>query len=299
MTHYPDDSITHIGNVNKQSEVERDDFEIFLIANTYSVFYVLTSVTLSDYNNPSTNLNVLNNLIHIPFTQTIDQHILNWRRTLWDTNISIIPKSSASEAEYVEINTFNGLIQRALFSLYTDCFEFDVDIDMFVLPTLVTLKPNLAKRVLDIRRRQITSPTNHVHTNVRDSKYKLISEKSISYNITVLALTCIHIWNTFRVTRDKNWLLNNGYPSMLECCEHLQSHSFDNVNTVTNYLVKQAIDFTNQALYELNYVLMKDFTLSSNYSVPYFDDTRLITPLVLNNSGTRGRKRRFVPLRVL
>ena len=66
MTHYPDDSITHIGNVNKQSEVERDDFEIFLIANTYSVFYVLTSVTLSDYNNPSTNLNVLNNLIHYP-----------------------------------------------------------------------------------------------------------------------------------------------------------------------------------------------------------------------------------------
>lgn len=278
MTHYPDDSITHIGNVNKQSEVERDDFEIFLTANTYSVFYVLTSVTLSDYNNPSTNLNVLNNLIHIPFTQTIDQHILNWRRTLWDTNISIVPKSSASEAEYVEINTFNGLIQRALFSLYTDCFEFDADIDMFVLPTLVTLKPNLAKRVLDIRRRQITSPTNHVHTNVRDSKYKLISEKSISYNITVLALTCIHIWNTFRVTRDKNWLLNNGYPSMLECCEHLQSHSFENVNTVTNYLVKQAIDFTNQALYELNYVLMKDFTLSSNYTVPYFDDTRLINP---------------------
>lgn len=284
MTSYSNDSnnIRHIGNLYQQSDVSKDDFEITLPDGEELVVYVLTSITINTYNDKDTNTNAFNNLIHTPFAQLIDDHITTWRNMFWNTNVGITPKQSVTDVESKDIHNLNALLKRVLFSIYTDCYEFDMDIDLFVMPILVLLKPSLAKRALHIRNHQITSLNNNIKkSNIRDGKYKWIDRRQPYYHNVVLALSCIHSWNTFRVTRDKNWLLNNGYPFMAKCSEHLVlNYSYQDTrnNTMTNYLVNQAIEFTNQALYELNYVLMNDYVPRSPFTIPYFDDTHIISP---------------------
>jgi hypothetical protein len=79
----------------------------------------------------------------------------------------------------------------------------------------------------------------------------------------------IAIWNYFRTTQDKTWLVLTGFPAMKEnadfLCEHidqsgnilsirsLNDYDQDN-NSFTNTVVYLALNYTNQVIYELNYI---------------------------------------------
>ena len=74
-----------------------------------------------------------------------------------------------------------------------------------------------------------------------------------TYFIYSTAMLAVHIWNLFRVTVDRNWLINTGYPAMRRSCDFLITQKRTH-NTVVDYMVSTAYRFMHQTMYELNYV---------------------------------------------
>jgi hypothetical protein len=273
------------------NNVIHNKFMIKLYSNIDSVFYVLSSA-LSDENELS-NLEILTSTQLYSFEEIIAQHILKWN-TKWSTRMDILNKVNITNLQSLKNNNFNYLIKSALFNIYCDIYNYD---DFFTLPILNILKPNLAKDVLNklIKGYETKAETTNALGKSGTFFYHTVKSGNNNNNKSLFvyktALISIHIWNYFRVSKDKGWLMNIGFDILrsnadflTECVKQnsitnvfgLDESKLHNNNALTNSLVALALTYTNHAIYELNYLSIKKYeSIPSSIPLALFDENML------------------------
>jgi len=251
-------------------------FDISIQANIPFVFYIITTASFSKKH----NIDNLQQTQLYSLDEIIQNHSTHWNNT-W-SRINITNKSNISQNDK-HIDKVNFTIVNALFNVFSDVYATD---HLYHLPMLILLKPNLAKPVLDFLVKNDTDNMMSVNGFVLYKK----------------ALLSIHAWNIFRVTKDKNWLQNIGFPLMQKNTQllfevfHDSSKSFRNVyalnnfkqtnNALTNYFVTLAVEYTIQATYELNYAPLSSYSTFLNHiqNINVFNHNTFVT---LNDTDVR------------
>lgn len=245
-------------------------FDISILANIPFVFYIVTTASFSK----NINTDKLLQTQLYSFEEIIQHHITNWNNT-W-SQINITNKSNVGQNDK-NIDKINFTIVNALFNVFSDVYATD---HLYHLPILIMLKPTLAKLVLDFLVKNETD-------NMMSANGFVLYKK---------ALVSIHAWNIFRVTKDKNWLQNTGFPIMQKNIQLLfevfhddQNKSFKNVyalnkfkqtnNALTNYLITLALEYTIQAIYELNYTPVASYATFLNHikNISVFNHNTFVT----------------------
>lgn len=244
------------------------DFECVVSQNSTFVFYLLTCISPTSY--PIDHNNVLINAQRASLENTVLSHISKWN-TRWNTTLDIVNKETIHQHLVKNVEKLSFSIKYALFNIYSDIYSKD---NLYHLPILIMLKPSIAKHVLE---------------SLADDD-KRITDGASENQIFNIALLSVHIWNLFRVTKDKSWLHIWGFPKMSKNADillqyvHHNNVDIENVlslntfhqnnNALTNYLVSMAFKFTNQAIYELNFIHIDIYKqLSNSISIHFFDET--------------------------
>jgi trehalose/maltose hydrolase-like predicted phosphorylase len=185
----------------------------------------------------------------------------------------------------IEVNpsTF-GVIDSTNSSIY--------DGDMFLIPLLLYAMPNAARALLEYRYKQLASaiqvaasygysgakfPYNTDILGYRNALYWDSLSPMYLFNNAMIAL---NVWNYYRVTIDREWLMNKGYNILKYCADFFVSRStvdsngvyhLDNVmafnraeepsndNAFTNNLVKLSLKAVIEASHDLGYPVKKEW----------------------------------------
>lgn len=233
-----------------------DLFEFHVTAGAEPIdIYVVTSLNKAGVS--TTNRNIIRNLFYNSGNgpNVVTAHVEMWKGSFWNTTMDIVSKTGATPAEKAETALLVGGIRRAVFAMYSDIStSISTDILLFGMPVLIFLKPTIARELLDVLIERL-DPTNMYQVMDRFSTYDYVMQKMSrdTYFVYSTAILAVHIWNLFRATVDRNWLINTGYPAMRRSCDFLTTQRRTN-NTVVDYIVSMAYRFMHQTMYELNYV---------------------------------------------
>lgn len=228
----------------------QNTFDLELTANIPCVFYILTTASVKNNQNDT---KVLVDLVSSfnSLEDIITKHTTNWY-SHWKPAISITNKTNVVPNNI--LNYFNFLIVHSLFNICLQVYSTDY---MYHLPVLIMLNHDLAKNALEF----------------------LIEHDAQKTDVHNKALLCIHIWNFFRASRNKNWLQITGFPVM----QHNANNFFltsasTTTNTFTKYIVSLALRFTNQAIYELGYTHRESFASVQNelLTLQFLSDDNLV-----------------------
>lgn len=241
-------------------------------------------------------------------TQIANDNEMGWEK-LWASDIQIEPKAGISSGEMADLKRIRQYIRYSLYCIYccvregvnTDINPLNLsyldsngnilfDGDLWLVPTLLMLKPSMAKLILELRYRNLEQATQLAASfGCKGSKFPyendvlgyqgmywdVISPLHIFNN----ALIAINIWNYYRVSLDKEWLANKGYAIMRNISDFLvsvitkdESGNYVMINTVglseristnhafTIYAAKMALKATIEASYELNFIAKAQWT---------------------------------------
>nr|QOI90439.1 hypothetical protein HWQ62_00303 [Pyramimonas orientalis virus] len=233
-------------------KVIKNKFTLKVMANIPYVLYIISCSTINSH---GVNINeYLQNIRLHTYGEVIGNHTIAWNKK-WNTKLNITNKETLSHND-VLVPRMNFLIKNALFNIYSNVHSTDY---MFHVPILILLKPTLAKVAL-----------NHlIKTN--DSNLSTFSGSGVFKS----SLLSIHVWNYFRTSKDKHWLQNTGFPAMQKIADFIADFLTDNSvkfttalnkdsqnnNVLTNYMASMALQYTNQAIYELNYLYIDKYKL--------------------------------------
>jgi hypothetical protein len=238
-------------------------FKLNLIGDSLFTLYIISCSTLNSKNIDS--IEYLKNIKIHPDDTIIDNHRIAWNKK-WNTQIQITNKETVTATFIPKINY---LIKSALFNVYSDIYSTDY---IYHIPILILLKPNLAKNALNY----------------------LIKNENHKNSLFKSALLSIHTWNYFRTSRDKHWLQIIGFPTMQSVADDISEFLNDNSinksiainpvsttnNALTNHMLSLALTYTNQAIYELDYLYIAKYkSLSDSLSLQYFSDNKIIQPV--------------------
>jgi hypothetical protein len=300
---------------------------------TYRIHIVNVHMSIDDYESP---FDEAKKIALMCVNKGIDSirslHTRVWT-AMWNTDISILGKTGITEAQEDKLKEYKRALKTSLYSLYSSSREtvhigpldtfgmLDVSGnllmygDIFTIPTLLLLKPNLARSVLDYRFNSLKLAKQlAAGYGFKGAKFPYQSEqlgyKNSLYwntfsNLTYFntALISINIWNYFRLTKDRAWLAEIGYPVLKEnaqfftdsingvdiladCCsvETTYDLSLENVvsiagiesvknNGFTNNVVRLALRAAIEASYELAYAAPAEWITSRNWlPIPISDD---------------------------
>lgn len=237
-------------------------------------------------------------------------HVLSWNK-LWKTDLVIIPKVGLPVEKENEIVNLNRIVKTALYNTLSnsrDNFNISVnsnsilsildvdgtvinDGDLWIIPMMVMLKPETAKAMLEFRYNTISLAQKiagnygynggiylHVnsYTNTDVGQWNVLSPLAVFNN----GLIAINVWNYYRITKDKDWLISRGYPILKTIADFLiEVIEFDpvnnvyhlnnvvglngavsNDNTFTNNMAKLALGFAIEASYELTYFVKTEWS---------------------------------------
>ena len=280
-----------------------------MIANTnYKIHIVTAQMTEYDFKLPLDEtrrilVNVVDNLDSpsTPITKTRSAHIAAWLR-MWKHNVTIEPKTGITNNEANVIQSLKKVTRYNLYNLWSsvrDGTGIEVnpstlslldtngnlfwDGDLFFVPLLTIFRPAIAKNVIESRYKNAEKAsrlaagygyegTKYPYTNdvvgYGNSPYWDINGPLHVFNTALLS---VNVWNYYRVTLDKNWLMNKGYSILRSNAEFFASKieidndgsynirsvfSINNVrsdnNALTNYLAKVAFKYALEASYELS-----------------------------------------------
>lgn len=255
------------GGLQEENDTEmKNCFSIEIAGGKQTYFYVLTS--------PEQNVNDLIQLYNIyGLNGLISQHLNTWNMK-WKTVFTSARKNQAIPNDIANFDKFVSILKYSLFDLYTNTDSVDL---LYGLPVLMCLNTDVAKQVLN--KLINTNDNNYMYEN----KYKL-------YDIALLS---IHIWNFFRISKDKHWLQSIGFPSMRNAADVLLRFmdEDDDVkssvgliktraskNIMTKYLIALAFKYTIQAIYELNYINLNLYknAFEKLSKLNYFEENVLI-----------------------
>jgi protein-glucosylgalactosylhydroxylysine glucosidase len=268
----------------------------------------------------------------------IEANTLAWEN-IWDSvDITIRPKDGVVAEELAKLYSMQMYIRRALFHVFScvrDIANTDVnplnlsyvdtngniffDGDLWLMPVLIILKPNIAKTLLEFRYKTIEQSMQLAASIGYDgSKYPYVNDV-LGYNniywdvISPLhifnnALIAINVWNYYRISElpDKDWLGSKGYSIMRNISNFFVAYakrsnpnleSINNVlglddtnsdnHTLTNYMVLLSLKYTIEASYALGLPVTPAWlTLYNRLSFPIFNDATNFDVIKYNGSYT-------------
>jgi protein-glucosylgalactosylhydroxylysine glucosidase len=251
-------------------------------------------------------------------------HIKEWN-ALWATNVTIDKKANVTDTSIIEqLAGIQKQLRYSLYNIYSSIREnvrseinpmnlSIIDIhgsalmqgDIWLLPTLILLKPKAARTLLEYRYAtlenaiQLASSYGH-----EGSKYPYINDvlgyKNALYwdglsaaHIFNTGVISVNVWNYYRMTSDIEWLRQKGYAILrnnadffVSVCEedengllHTKSIvalSEDRVsetnNAFTNMLIRLSMRVVIEASYELGYRVKEEWlNVYHSLIVPYYE----------------------------
>jgi trehalose/maltose hydrolase-like predicted phosphorylase len=279
-------------------------------------FYIL-SAQMSGYDFPTPLDEVKRILLNIAFrtadTDTLvsmltSENIAFWNR-LWESDILLEPKLGITSGELADVKKVKQYIRYSLFNIWTsirDGVNTEVnplnlsyldangniffDGDLWMVPILLFLRPDMAKTILEYRYKNLEQATQLAASfGLKGSKFPY-QDDVIGYQSTYWdvasplhvfnnALIAINVWNYYRVTLDKEWLSNKGYMMMRNVADFIvslitiddeQGYHVNNVAGLSSrvsfdpaftiYMFRLALKFVIEASYELNFIPKKAWT---------------------------------------
>lgn len=301
-------------------------------AGTDITFHVLTChMTNFDFKLAAdeTKRILLNMVVQQKHAPSVPQGLISandtaWQ-TLWDSvDITIRPKDGLATPILDKIYFTQMYIRRALFHVFScvrDVANSDInplnlsyvdtngniffDGDLWLMPVLTLLKPNIAKTLLEFRYKTIEQSMQLAASIGFDgSKYPYVNDV-LGYNniywdvISPLhifnnALIAVNVWNYYRISElpDKDWLVSKGYPIMRNISNFFVAYAkrsnpnLDAINnvlglgdtnsdnhTLTNYMVLLCLKYTIEASYALGLPVTPAWqTLYTRLKFPIYND---------------------------
>jgi hypothetical protein len=235
---------------------------------------------------------------------------------LWTSDIEINEKIGVAGADYNRIQRLRQYVRHSLFNIFCcvrDGINSEVnplslsyidtngnlfyDGDIWLVPTLLLLKPSIAKTLLEFRYKGLEQAVQLAASyGYKGSKYPyendVIGYKNVYWDVASPlhifnnCIIAINVWNYYRLTIDKEWLINKGYSIMKNVADFIvanigSSYDMNNINGLggristnhafTKYLAKLALKYTLEASYELNYAPKNIWTTNYiNLDVSYY-----------------------------
>jgi protein-glucosylgalactosylhydroxylysine glucosidase len=289
-----------------------------LVANqVYKMHILSASMTTFDFESPLEEVKrILLSIVGRESTHTAvasnvvrKKHVSDWA-ALWASSLSLEPKTIITDEENAAVQQVRKHLRYSMYNIYASVREFvnnDVNPmnlsvvdydgnvlmhgDLWLLPLLVLLKPDVVRSMLEHRYATLqTAIQLAAGYGYRGSKYPYVNDvvgyKNALYWDTVSpqhvfnsALIAVNVWNYFRVTVDNEWLRSKGYPIMkgvadffvsLVVVEEETGTSYrteqlygllrqgDN-NAFTNMLIRLALRYALEASYELGYYVKQEW----------------------------------------
>lgn len=299
-----------------------------LVAGTEYKFHIVSAMlTNADFENPIEEvkrivLNVANKGLGADAARQVrGDHCLAWS-DLWKTDLVVNPKAGISAQEANKLVLLKRSLRYSLYNIFSSIREninlevnpmnlsvidYDgsvlYDGDIWLIPVLIILKPDMARALLEYRYHMMTVakqlaagygykgakfPYTNDTVGYKNSLYYDLSGPLSLFNT---ALISINVWNYFRITRDRDWLSSKGFPMLKENADFfasrveqdpdgtfhlrnvvgLNSGESKDLNAFTVNLVKLALRFAMEATYELSYHTKEAWVESYyNIDVPYY-----------------------------
>lgn len=298
---------------NKGYNIKRNDtnvaynkFSLSLVAGVPTKFHVVSCMmTEFDFPHPDIETNrILISMIHKGLAEVRAEHVTMWS-TQWADSITLEAKAGITLDQSKEIEDVQRFIKFSLYNIYSvvrDDINVEVNplnistidingnifwrAELWLIPVLLFIKPRAARSLLDYRYTMLENAKHLAAAHgFKGSKFPFENDV-VGYNdvywdnvsplyIYNTALISIGVWNYYRITRDRDWLVKKGYEilknnadffmSKAELNETTGQYDIKNVygmnninadnNSLTNYLAKMALKYAIEATWELNYVL--------------------------------------------
>lgn len=262
------------------------------------------------------------------FQTLINDNNIEWSN-LWGSDIELIPKDVISGTARERVIRIKRYIRQSLYNIFC-CVRENINVeinplslsyidtngnlfydgDIWLVPTLLLLKPSIAKTLLEYRYKgleqavQLAASYGH-----KGSKYPyqndIVGYKNLYWDVASPlhifnnCVIAINTWNYYRVTNDKEWLSNKGYSILKHVADFIignidANYNMNNVvglggrvsdnHAFTKYTARLALKFAIEASYELNYAPKVKWVMSfqqmdigyytdTNWDVIKFDDT--------------------------
>ena len=262
-----------------------NSYSLYLNKNTtYNVYVVSSTIlTKTDLN----NINVLLNTQNYSFPELINTHILEWNKK-WKTRIQLVSKDNVSTTEQEKNNKIDIVLKQSIYNIYCDPYRYE---DIYLLPTLTVLKPDLAKEVIILFINSIQNSKERALLYGKKGRHYNDEELYDGQKMYKIALLTVHIFNYFRASKDIMWLQNTAFDIIIEnanyLCSCVSNQSINNAyslikdktnnNFFTNHLVYIALHYTNVIMYQLNnYITPKYSNVMKDIKRNLFDDETMI-----------------------
>jgi hypothetical protein len=300
------DSLTNMGSSKVDSKTVSYKMKTTILPNSSSTIQIISGMmSTNDFVDPKVELTRI--LLNIQNFDLQNVHNNAWL-DIWNTaDISITQKEDIMIDQVDEatnnIATFKKNIKYSLYNIFSivrDDVNVDInslnlsaiDVDgevfwnaeMFLIPVLLLLRPKCAKVLLDFRFSQLANARNlALAYGNKGSQYPYKNDvmyyQSISWNATSpiyafnTGLIGISTWNYYRVTLDKYWLYEKGYPILQNCARFFYSIFDENNNlkevftlnnvtkendSLTKYFAIDVIKYYREASLVLNFHIQED-----------------------------------------
>ncbi len=235
----------------------------FLNVGSNEVSFHILSSQMSSYDFKSPLEEVKRILMNITFKDTTStsnlissiqtDNLTSWNN-IWNSDIDLIPKNTITINEENEVYSVKKYIRYSLFQIYS-CLRESVntqinplnlsyvdtngsiyfDGDLWLIPVLNFIKPNISKTLLEFKYRNLEQALQlSASFGYKGSKYPykndIIGYNSIYWDVVSPlhifnnSMIAINVWNYYRVSLDKEWLLNKGYNILKNIAEFLISY---------------------------------------------------------------------------
>jgi Glycosyl hydrolase family 65 central catalytic domain len=255
------------------------------------------------------------------------EHVRAWA-AMWSSDVHIDLKPSITEADAYRASRYQRALRYALYTTYTctregvnidinpmnlSVADFDgsvmTDGDLWLVPMLLLIKPEIAKAILEYKHKTIQTAIQLAasygyrgakfpyHTDVLGYKSSLYWDAVSPLYIFNTAVVAINAWNYYRITSDKEWMYSKGYTILKAAADFLVSfvelqdaddpgmrrYVFKNVvgisgmegdnNAFTVYTARLALRYALEASYDLQYPPRETWSdVYYNLSVPFFQN---------------------------
>lgn len=254
-------------------------------------------MSTSDFGDPERELTRI--LLNIRNKDLKVEHNKKWI-DIWNTaDIHISQKTNIISEELDKANREVSEFQKNLkFSLYNmfSIVRDDVNVEvntlnlsaidvngeifwnaeMFLIPVLIMMRPLCARVLLDFRYKQLENAKNlalaYGHKGGQyPYKNDVMYYKDVYWDSSSpvyafnTGLIAINVWNYYRVTRDKYWLYEKGFPILQNSARFFQSLFMDDNDTLKEvYTMNNTVEANNTWTKYLGITVLKHFREASH-----------------------------------
>lgn len=220
---------------------------------------------------------------------------------MWSSDVEITIKNGILSNELLRANRIKMIIRYSLYNIYS-CLRSVVnteinslnlsyidtngnvffDGDLWLIPVLLFLKPDIARSLIEFKYKLLEQASQLAASfGYKGIKYPYkndtVGYKNVYWDVVsplhIFNNACIAInaWNYYRVSLDKEWLLNKGYVIMKNVCDFFVSYLeyISNTYNVNNILELGKIISDNPAMTINMIILTFHYTIQAFYILGY------------------------------